>query len=121
MNNTTVGKLGEKLAREYLIKNNYKILETNFTIPTGEIDIIAQVDNIIVFVEVKTRKTLKYGRPAEAVNYRKMQKIIKVAQHYIAYRSSANNQYRFDVVEVLLNERVKINHIEDAFWLWLVI
>lgn len=117
MNNKTIGNLGEVLAKEYLIKNNYQILETNFRTRIGEIDIVAKKDEIIVFIEVKSRNTIKYGEPLEAVTYKKMQKIIKVAQNYIVYKSRGDNQYRFDVIEVFLNKEEKINHIEDAFWL----
>ena len=117
MNNKTTGDLGENIAKDFLLEKNYSILEMNFTTRIGEIDIIAQIGNIVVFVEVKTRKSLKYGRPAEAVNHRKMQKIIKVAETYIVYKSRGNKQYRFDVIEVLLGEKTEINHIEDAFWL----
>lgn len=117
MNNKISGDLGESLAFDYLIKDKYKILETNFTTRIGEIDIIAQKEDIIVFVEVKARKNLKYGMPCEAVTPRKMRKIIKVAENYIVYKSKGNRQYRFDVIEVFLSQAGKINHIEDAFWL----
>lgn len=121
MNNKTTGNLGERLAKEYLIKNDYIILEINFTTKIGEIDIIAKRDDIVIFIEVKTRKSLKYGRPYEAVDYRKTQKIIKVAQNYIVYKAREDTQYRFDVIEVLLNEKIEINHIKDAFWAQLVV
>lgn len=116
MSNKTTGDLGEKLAIEYLIKNNYTIIETNFTTKIGEIDIIAKQDDIVIFIEVKTRRSLKYGRPYEAVNYKKTQKIIRVAQNYINYKNIEDVQYRFDVIEVFLSETSKINHIKDAFW-----
>ena len=116
MNNKTTGDLGEDIAKNYLIKNNYKILETNFTTKIGEIDIIAEENDVVIFIEVKTRKSLKYGRPYEAVNYKKMQKILKVAQNYIVYKNKDDIQYRFDIIEVLLNDKDKINHIKDAFW-----
>lgn len=117
MENKTTGNFGEKLAYDYLIKTGYKILETNFTTRIGEIDLIVEKEDIIAFVEVKARKNLKYGMPCEAVNSRKMQKIIRVAENYIAYRGKEDRQYRFDVIEVFLGEEGKINHIEDAFWL----
>lgn len=117
MNNKDIGNQGERLARDYLIERGYKILEMNFTTRLGEIDIIAEKDNIISFVEVKTRRSLKYGMPKEAVNYRKMQKIIRVAENYIAYKIRDDRQYRFDVIEVFLSDNKNINHIEDAFWL----
>ncbi len=116
-NNKAVGDFGELLAKEYLVRNEYSILETNFRTRIGEIDIIAQKDDIVVFIEVKSRKSLKFGMPYEAVDQRKMHKIIKVAQNYIVYKSRGDTQYRFDIVEVFLNENDKINHIEDAFWL----
>lgn len=117
MENKTTGNFGEKLAYDYLIKTGYKILETNFTTRIGEIDLIVEKEDIIAFVEVKARKNLRYGMPCEAVNNRKMQKIIRVAENYIAYKGQEDRQYRFDVIEVFLGEKGRINHIEDAFWL----
>ena len=117
MNNKISGDLGEGLALDFLEKNKYRILETNFTSRTGEIDIIAEKDKIIVFVEVKSRRNLKYGRPCEAVTKAKIKKIIRVAEGYIMCKNIEDRQYRFDVIEVFLKEKVRINHIEDAFWL----
>lgn len=115
MNNKITGNFGEKLAHDYLIKSGYKVLEINFTTRVGEIDIIVEKEDIIAFVEVKARKNLRYGMPREAVNERKMQKIIRVAENYIVYKAREDRQYRFDVIEVFLGEDGKINHIEDAF------
>lgn len=116
-NNKVIGDLGENLASEYLLKNNYVILEKNFRTRLGEIDLIVKDRDIIAFVEVKTRRSLNFGYPYEAVNHKKMQKIIRVSENYIAYKGTENTQYRFDIIEVFLNKNNKINHIKDAFWL----
>lgn len=115
-NNKNIGNIGEDLALSFLIQNGYKILEKNFRTNFGEIDIIAQKRNTIVFIEVKTRTSIKYGYPYEAVNYRKQQKIKKVSQSYIKLNNLRNFQYRFDIIEVFINGNYKINHIENAFW-----
>ncbi len=116
-NNTrTIGIIGEDIAKNYLLDNGYKILERNFRVKSGEIDIIAQLNQIIVFIEVKSRSSNRYGLPYEAVDYRKQQKIIKAAQNYINFKRLTNYQYRFDIIEVYLNINKKINHIQNAFW-----
>jgi len=117
MNNLrNVGVIGEDIAIKYLQENGYEILERNFRAKTGEIDIIACINDIIVFIEVKARNNNRYGYPYEAVNYKKQQKIIKVAQNYIISRGLNNYQCRFDIIEVFLNLQSKVNHIENAFW-----
>lgn len=117
MNNSRdIGAIGEDIAIKYLRENGYVILERNFRTKTGEIDIIASINDIIVFIEVKTRNSDKYGFPYEAVNYKKQQKIIKVAQNYINLRRLNDYQYRFDIIEIFLNSQARVNHIENAFW-----
>ncbi|WP_408643039.1 YraN family protein [Thermosinus carboxydivorans] len=75
MNNIMMGKMGENAAADYLARNGYKILMRNYRCRIGEIDIVAERQGTIVFVEVKTRSSEKFGFPAEAVNYRKQQKL----------------------------------------------
>lgn len=115
MNNIIKGSYGEKIARDHLIENKYQILEQNLRNNLGEIDIIAKKDNIIVFIEVKSRSTINYGFPYEAVNYRKQSKIINVANTYIKLKKLKDYQFRFDIIEIFLKSK-KINHIENAFW-----
>ena len=81
--NHVLGVQGEVLAKQHLLENGYKILAQNYTTKIGEIDIIASKNDIIVFVEVKRRQTLQYGRPIEAVDIRKQNKIRKVAEIYL--------------------------------------
>ena len=110
--NKVKGNIGEQLATDFLKKAKYKILERNYRSVIGEIDIIAKDKNTIVFVEVKTRSTLKFGLPCEAVDYRKQQKIHSVASIYLKNKKLEDSELRFDVIEVLDGE---INHIKDCF------
>lgn len=120
MNTKHIGAVGEKAACKYLQKNGYKILERNYQCASGkvigEIDIIAQKDDVVSFVEVKTRKTEEFGLPCEAVTYGKQQRIIKTAYTYIAEHQLELN-YSFDVIEVY-HDGKKVNdvhHIPYAF------
>ena len=110
-----VGKLGEDLATKYLKCTGYRIIERNFRGKQGEIDIIATEQNQIIFVEVKARTNVKYGRPAEAVNSQKQAHIVKTAQYYVCKNKLENKKIRFDVVEVyLITGKYKIKHIKNA-------
>ena len=114
-----IGKMGEDAAEKYLIKNKYKILKRNYNIRGGEIDIIAQKKDYVVFIEVKTRTNQSCGSGAEAVTYTKQQRIVKAAQHYLMQAGNVN--VRFDVLEVIgeISDGAfllkSINHIENAF------
>ena len=113
--NKAKGSYGENLACKHLEKNNYSIIERNFTNKIGELDIIAKKENTIVVIEVKARSSIKYGYPYEAINKRKLQKIKKVAASYINMKDLWKYQIRFDVIEVYLHNN-SVNHIENAFW-----
>ncbi len=110
--NNIEGKKGEIKAVLFLKKHGYKILETNFKNKIGEIDIIAEKDGVIVFIEVKNRSTYRFGRPIEAVDFRKQSKIKKVAEIYLMIKNKYYNDVRFDVVEV---SNDNLEHIENAF------
>jgi len=117
MNRLQVGDLGEQAAADYLCKIGYQIRERKYRLKIGEIDIIAQIDDMVVFVEVKTRRTTTYGCPAEAVTYRKRQKIMNTALCYLKQIHQNNAVCRFDVIEVFLVEEnvIQCNHIINAF------
>ena len=111
------GNNGENIACEFLKKKNYIIIEQNFSCKQGEIDIIAKSpSNYLVFIEVKSRKSLKYGMPCEAVTPSK-QRHIKLASKYFIYKNNINNiDIRYDVIEILkLNNTLYINHLKAAF------
>ncbi len=110
--NKISGDIGEISVQNYLKKKGYKILETNYKNYFGEIDIVASLKNVIVFVEVKARKNANFGRPVEAVNAYKQNKIRTVAEIYLQRKNKFFNDVRFDVIEVLDDN---INHIENAF------
>ena len=107
-----MGRAGEKKASEFLKKEGFKILETNFKTHVGEIDIIAKDAQTIVFIEVKTRTDDDFGSPSEAVTRKKQEKYFKVATEYLVKEKKTDSECRFDVVEICDGQ---INHIKDAF------
>lgn len=117
VNNILKGKKGELIAKGYLESKGYLILNLNYRNKIGEIDLIVldKVKNILAFVEVKTRTSLKYGYPYEAVNIRKQRKIINCSQVYIKEKRYTNYQPRYDIIEIYLKPDIKINHIDNAF------
>lgn len=106
-----LGAGGEEKAAKYLKKNGYKILERNFKCRFGEVDIIAEKDGAVAFIEVKTRSSDYFGAPNEAVDKRRQFRYIKTAEYYFAGRE-IDCVVRFDIIEVFKGE---INHIESAF------
>ncbi|MBR1729389.1 MAG: YraN family protein [Selenomonadaceae bacterium] len=116
-----LGDVGEDFAANFLTSKGYEILDRNFRYGReAEVDIIAKQNDLIVFVEVKTRFNDKLGRPAEAVNYPKQQRIILAAKKYLQDNYNFDTPCRFDVIEILANDKMnsrswKINHIENAF------
>ena len=106
------GQIGETFAEKYLKKQKYKILQKNFSTKLGEVDIICQQKKTIIFVEVKSRETLAFGRPSEAVNEQKQRKIRRVAEEYLIRNHLVDASIRFDVIEIIGEN---INHIENAF------
>ncbi len=100
MSKIQTGQSGEKLAVEFLKKQGFKIIEINFKCRFGEIDIVAQEKDTLVFVEVKTRSSNQFGLPEEAVGYRKIQHIIKSAQIYRSTHKNLPVGDRIDVVAI---------------------
>ncbi len=115
-NSTGIGNKGENLAKSFLIKNGYRILEQNWRFKKLEIDLIAQKDDRIIFVEVKTRKNSTFGEPQIFVSKQKQSFIIKAAHHYL----ESNNiilEARFDIIAVTYQNQVfNIQHLERAFY-----
>ena len=109
-------KEGEKIAAAYLKKNGYRIIEINFRCPIGEIDIVAKEKDDLVFVEVKTRKSMELGYPEQAVGIRKQKKMSQLALWYLQKRKIADTNARFDVVAVtLIPEKNEVKLIKNAF------
>ena len=113
-NRRQIGTEEEALAAEFLEGRGYRIVERNFRCRLGEIDLIARDGSVLVFIEVKYRKTGAYGDPAEAVDARKQARILRTARYYMTrYHISEDTPCRFDVVAVL-GSNVRL--IRDAFW-----
>lgn len=112
-NKRRVGDKYERLAAEHLQRAGYRIRERNFRCKFGEVDLIAEKDGYLVFVEVKYRSTARYGMPSEAVDARKQRRICNVASFYL-YRNHlpADTPVRFDVAAV---SEQSIEMIENAF------
>lgn len=109
------GKEGEESALAFLKKKGYRVLETNYRTPAGEIDIIARDRGTLVFIEVKARTSTAFGLPFEAVHARKREKMKKVALSYMQ-KMRREVPARFDVMSIIFEQGGKrIEHIQDAF------
>ena len=111
-----LGKLGEELSVEFLQKKGYDILETNWTFQKAEIDIIAQKENILVVVEVKTRSSINFGSPQDFVKPAKIQLLVKAVNEYVI-SNDLDLEIRFDIIAISKEgKKFNIEHLEDAFY-----
>lgn len=111
-----LGKKGEQIAVDFLLEKGYKILATNFVFNKAEIDIIAKKKEILVAVEVKTRSSLAFGLPQEAVKPKKIQLLVKAMNEYVI-QQDIDAEIRFDIISIFKNNtRFEVEHIEDAFY-----
>ena len=110
--NMIVGKLGERIALGFLKRSGYRILETNFRTPFGELDVVARHKGHIVFVEVKTRASTSLGPPYLSVTRSKQRHIIRNALAYLKRRNLVDSNWRIDVVSVTLNQEHEVADIE---------
>ncbi|MFA8342162.1 MAG: YraN family protein [Rhodothermaceae bacterium] len=110
-----LGRKGEEIARNYLIKNNYNVLDTNFKFKNGEIDIIAKLDGVLVFFEIKTRKNKNYGDPEFAITRKKHTALYRTAEYYLYKNNIENVDCRIDVITILFDSKgsFKLNHYEN--------
>lgn len=118
INTREIGTYGENIAMEYLLNQGYRFLSKNFTTGFGEIDIIVMKEDLICFVEVKTRYSRNFGLPAHSISISKQRKIKKASLYYISKKKLFDLNLRYDVIEIYLNyndDSFKINHIENAF------
>ena len=110
-----LGQLGEALAKEFLNQNHFSIIDTNWRWQKAEIDIIAKTLDIVVFVEVKTRSSEKFGLPHEFVSTKK-QTLMKEAAEAFIEQHQMTNEIRFDIISIIIgSKRKKIMHIPNAF------
>lgn len=100
----SLGRQGERIAAEYLKKRGWRIAECNFRAGRGEIDCIAWDGDVLVFVEVKTRKSKRYGAPIEAITFHKQSVLRRAAEAYLVQHEYIDVACRFDVIEVMVTE-----------------
>ena len=111
-----VGKAGEEAAVQYLCQQGYQILERNYRCRFGEIDLIARDGRTLAFIEVKTRRSQKFGPAAAAVTLEKQRHLVKASQVYLIQQRKAYEFCRFDVVTIELEaQKPRIELIKDAF------
>lgn len=111
-----IGVKGEQLAKEFLLKKGYEILEENWTYNRAEVDLIACIGGTVVFVEVKTRTGTGFGMPEDFVDQAKQKRLAEAAEAWLELMDY-NTEIRFDIIAVLIKElSPSIKHIEDAFW-----
>jgi len=111
-----LGIIGEQLAVDYLLRNEYEILERNFRFQKAEIDIIAQKEDILAIVEVKTRNSAFFGDPQDFVTPSKIKLLVKAANEYVV-SNNIDIETRFDIIAVLKNKHVEqIEHFKNAFY-----
>ena len=110
-----LGKKGEQLAVDFLIDNNYKILEKNYRYLKAEVDIIALKENILAVIEVKTRSTNYFGNPEDFVNPKKIKLLLSAIDFYVN-KKDLDVEVRFDIIAIIHHKKeTKIVHLEDAF------
>lgn len=110
------GELGERVAARWLERQGWRVVQRRFRNGRRDIDLIMQRDGMVAFVEVKARRGDRFGTPVEAVNWRKQKELAKSAQVWIDRHGRPEEDYRFDVVGVLVEgSRVRVRHVSDAF------
>ena len=110
-----LGKKGEQLAVEFLIKHDYKILEKNYRYLKAEVDIIAQIGETLVAVEVKTRSSDYFGDPQDFITPKKIKLLVSAIDYYVVQRD-LDVEVRFDIIAILhQNNKFTLEHLEDAF------
>jgi putative endonuclease len=112
MSRRDTGILGEKLACEFLGRNGYQVIETNYRCPGGEVDIVARQQETLVFIEVRTKTSREFGGPEESITPVKMERLRTVAAHYGQHHENLPEGRRIDVVAIQMNRNGRATHIE---------
>ncbi len=112
MKRRETGILGEKLARRFVESRGYRVIETNYRCPQGEIDIVATLHEVLVFIEVRTKKSLSFGSPEESITPAKREHLRAAAENYRHEKNRRNSPWRIDVVALELDPRGKARRIE---------
>ena len=111
-----LGKIGEELAVDFLTEKGYEILETNWTFQKAEVDIIAQKENILAVVEVKTRSSVDFGSPQDFVKPKKIKLLVKAINEYVIM-NDLDVEVRFDIIAIhAKGKEFEIEYLEEAFY-----
>lgn len=111
-----LGKKGEQLAVDFLLKNKYEIIERNYRFDKAEVDIIAQKDKILAIIEVKTRSTVDFGNPQDFVKPKQIKNLVKAVDEYIN-ENYLDIEVRFDIIAIVKEKKgFSIEHLENAFY-----
>jgi len=111
-----LGKKGEQLAVDFLLKNGYNIVERNYRFQKAEVDIIAQKKDILAIIEVKTRSTTDFGNPQDFVKPKQIQRLVKAVDEYVTV-NDLDVEVRFDIVAIVKEKKdFNIEHLENAFY-----
>ncbi|RED48835.1 YraN family protein [Seonamhaeicola aphaedonensis] len=111
-----LGKKGEQLAVDFLIENHYDIVERNYRFDKAEVDIMAQKNDTLAIIEVKTRSTADFGDPQDFVKPKQIKNLVKAVDEYVTV-NGLDVEVRFDIIAIVKeNNQFKIEHLEDAFY-----
>jgi len=111
-----LGKKGEQIAVDFLIDNNYEIIERNYRFDKAEVDIIALKNNMLAIIEVKTRSTIDFGNPQDFVKPKQIKNLVKAVDEYVT-ENDLDLEVRFDIIAIVKEKKeFKIEHLENAFY-----
>ncbi|MDP5158536.1 MAG: YraN family protein [Flaviramulus sp.] len=111
-----LGKKGEQLAVDFLLKKGYDIIDRNYRFDNAEVDIIAQKKDTLAIIEVKTRSSTDFGNPQDFVKPKQIQRLVKAVDEYVNV-NDLDVEVRFDIIAIVKEEKLfKIEHLENAFY-----
>ncbi|NCO63952.1 MAG: endonuclease [Flavobacteriales bacterium] len=115
-NHNELGKKGEQLAVDFLLKNGYEIMERNYRFDKAEVDIIAKIKDVLAIIEVKTRSTIDFGNPQDFVKPKQIQRLVKAVDEYVTV-NGLEVEVRFDIIAIVKQgSHYHIEHLENAFY-----
>ena len=111
-----LGKKGEQLAVNYLIKKGYEIVDRNYRFDKAEVDIIARKKDVLSIIEVKTRSSIDFGNPQDFVKPKQIKRLVKAVDEYVTF-NGLDVEVRFDIIAIIKNGKTfDIEHLENAFY-----
>lgn len=111
-----LGKKGEQLAVDFLLENNYSIIARNYRFDKAEVDIIAQIEDTLAIIEVKTRTNIDFGNPQDFLKPKQIQRIVKAVDEYVLV-NQLDVEVRFDIIAIVKEgKQFKIEHLKNAFY-----